>query len=531
MPAVAGRHASSPGRRSRGAELRARCEELERRTLLAGDFLAPPFVPLDAPPSRYQLTARGGIDAAGEVDAFPLGRLRAGDILTLTMAGTGSSRGTLADPLLALCRTGPNPEVPVRVAFNDDDGSELDSLVYRFTVTVEDEYFAEARSADVFLRGTYALSAWLEAGGGAAPTGAAWRAVTHVSEADGEVGTGAAGAEGWAYELLAGDVVSVKVRSTSTLDAAVSVVGPGGSIVAADLGDNGSVQRNGQDATVLALPVAEAGTYVVRVRGTGTTRGSYAAEVYLSREPPPPPASVVGRHVFYNNSAYDGRSSAAGPADDGAVAADKVALRPGGSPTPANYTNYVLGITGLMVDVEHLRADPTPADFSLELNVPVAPGAWVEAPQPAQVTRRAGAGIGGSDRVTLTWPDGSIVDRWLRVTFRASGSTGLAADDVFLFGNLAGDCEGGDGDAAVVNLADVMRARAARSDHAPAGAPCDFNRDGRVNGVDVAVARGRVGRGLTLSGLSTAAATTTPPPRSGLPRRRAYDWGSIPVLA
>ena len=43
------------------------------------------------------------------------------------------------------------------------------------------------------------------------------------------------------------------------------------------------------------------------------------------------------------------------------------------------------------------------------------------------MTVRRGAGVGGSDRVTLTWADGAIVDTWLRVAARAGGPLNLPA--------------------------------------------------------------------------------------------------------
>ena len=95
----------------------------------------------------------------------------------------------------------------------------------------------------------------------------------------------------------------------------------------------------------------------------------------------------------------------------------------------------------------------------------------------------------------MVWPDGAILDRWLRVTLRASPATGLAADDVFLFGNVAGE-SGDDASAAVVGMADVLRTRARQCGVAGPTEWCDFNRDGRVNAVDVAIARSRVGHGL-----------------------------------
>jgi hypothetical protein len=42
----------------------------------------------------------------------------------------------------------------------------------------------------------------------------------------------------------------------------------------------------------------------------------------------------------------------------------------------------------------------------------------------------------------LTWSDGSIVNRWVKITTLAGGQTGLASDDVFYFGNAVGDVDG-----------------------------------------------------------------------------------------
>ena len=63
-----------------------------------------------------------------------------------------------------------------------------------------------------------------------------------------------------------------------------------------------------------------------------------------------------------------------------------------------------------------------------------------------------GAGEGGSDRVTLIWPDGTLHNTWLQVTVKASKATGLGADDVFFFANVPGDANS-DG---AVDLDDFM---------------------------------------------------------------------------
>ncbi|NIM48763.1 MAG: hypothetical protein GTO22_05815, partial [Gemmatimonadales bacterium] len=70
-------------------------------------------------------------------------------------------------------------------------------------------------------------------------------------------------------------------------------------------------------------------------------------------------AEVVGRYVFYNDSAFDGDDPAAGAEDDNAIATDKTALLPGGTATFANYTSYSRGINGIMVDIAGLPAGDT----------------------------------------------------------------------------------------------------------------------------------------------------------------------------
>src|SRR5687768_14015394 len=98
------------------------------------------------------------------------------------------------------------------------------------------------------------------------------------------------------------------------------------------------------------LPTARHGIFPVEaagkiyVAGGGIHFGGSGSAVmevltpFLSVPPPPPPpvppppaATVVGRWVFYNNSAFDGNDPAANAADDAAVAPDKVAALPGGA--------------------------------------------------------------------------------------------------------------------------------------------------------------------------------------------------------
>jgi hypothetical protein len=155
-------------------------------------------------------------------------------------------------------------------------------------------------------------------------------------------------------------------------------------------------------------------------------------------------AQVAGRGVFYNDSVFDGNDAAANAADDGAVAPDKQALLPGGGATFANFTSYLKGINGLVVDVAGLgdAAGLSAADFAFAAGVAVGPNDWPAVAVTPAVTVRPGAGVGGSDRVEVTFPDGGLTNQWLRVTVLATARTGLAAPDVFYVGNLIGDANG-----------------------------------------------------------------------------------------
>ncbi|MBN2477316.1 MAG: tandem-95 repeat protein [Pirellulales bacterium] len=204
-------------------------------------------------------------------------------------------------------------------------------------------------------------------------------------------------------------------------------------------------------------------------------------------------ATVVGRHVFYNNSGFDGGRATADEGDDDAIAPDKQALLPGQTATFANYTSYSQGINGIMIDVLHL-ADPDmlgPLDFQLKVGTDSNPDTWVPGPPPSSVTVRPGAGVGGSDRITITWADYAVLKQWLQVTLLATANTGLPVADVFYFGNAVADAGNSTTDAKV-NAIDMLLAR--NNPHTfldPAGIdlPYDYNRDTRVNAIDMLLAR------------------------------------------
>ena len=221
-----------------------------------------------------------------------------------------------------------------------------------------------------------------------------------------------------------------------------------------------------------------------------------AASSWTALSPTPGSVSLVaagtveGRHVFYNNSSFDGNDSAAGVSDDSAISG-KSALLPGQTATFANYTSYSKGINGLFVDIANLGATALDAsDFSFSTgNSSFASGYQPLGIDP-EITVRAGAGVNGSDRVSLIFPDGSVTLTWLKVTVKANAATGLSSDDVFYVGNVIGET-GSSSSNTIVNLSDVSLTRTNQSGFGSVGIDSryDFDRNGRVNLTDLSLAR------------------------------------------
>jgi ELWxxDGT repeat protein len=247
----------------------------------------------------------------------------------------------------------------------------------------------------------------------------------------------------------------------------------------------------------------------------------------------PPAAEVVGRHLFYNRSAFDGRDPAANAADDGAVATDKAALLPGHPVRFGNISSYSRGINGVMIDIRDLPdgiAAPSAAGFTFRTGNGPNPATWSAAPAPTAITRRNGAGVGGSDRITITWADGAIRNKWLEVTVNRAG-TRLGVPDVFYFGSLLGDT-GESVTPARVEPGDEARVLRRSFATAAVNSALDIDRDGKVNATDVLALRRNMNATLLPPVLAPTLIVESPYEQGGLsgsvaartmPRRRPYD--------
>jgi hypothetical protein len=238
--------------------------------------------------------------------------------------------------------------------------------------------------------------------------------------------------------------------------------------------------------------------------------------------------AAAAAFVFYNNSSFDGRDPAANSSDDLAIATDKAPMRPGATPTFANVTSYSRGLNGVMIDLPGVNAVSL-NDFTFRAGTGGDPSAWSPAPPPL-VTVRPGAGTGGSTRVTFTWPDGAIRNKWLQITVLPTSFTALTAPDVYLLGNLVGETGGAIG----VDARDVTDTRRALGGVAGGTSPFDFNRDRRVDARDYAIARGAFGAALAppavaVPGASAAGSSTA---RSLIPaKRRLFGAGPFEIAS
>src|SRR5262249_10941740 len=88
----------------------------------------------------------------------------------------------------------------------------------------------------------------------------------------------------------------------------------------------------------------------------------------------------------------------------------------------------------------------TLSDFNFKVGTSSLVSTWGAAPAPTGFSVRSGAGENGSDRIVLTWANNAIQNTWLQVIVEGNdvlggfnANTGLAASDVFFFGNRVGD--------------------------------------------------------------------------------------------
>jgi len=227
-------------------------------------------------------------------------------------------------------------------------------------------------------------------------------------------------------------------------------------------------------------------TFELRLEANGANTGPDQAQVNVDNVVvlTELPAQLLAGSVFFDGSSFD--SDADG---DAASTLQKSLLEPGQTATAANYTSSSAGVTGLIFDFVNPDGAVDLSDFTFTTGLDNTPDDWAAAPDPT-VDFQPGAGVGGTDRVLLTWSSAdAIKDAWLEVTIHAGGNTGLGSEQVYYFGNIIGDVSG-DG---LTNATDVLQIWANRrfaDNPATVEDIWDINKDGLTNATDVLQAWG-----------------------------------------
>ncbi|MBL8180376.1 MAG: M36 family metallopeptidase [Blastocatellia bacterium] len=250
-------------------------------------------LPSAVPSNLYQLGMSGTLSSVSDQDYFNIGTLQVGDVITITQSGSPSGRGTNTDVFVYLYRAGTG----TAVISDDDDGPGLDSLIDRFTVTTADTYYVRAYRASA-ATGTYQVGVFLENSGTAPTTGGvvvteteandsvatannlstSWRAVNYLFTSTGSITS--SDTDIFSYTFTAGDIVSLRSSSTSTLGPQSALLNSLGTVISTEDGTS-SVAGAGGVSPHYGYIIPMTGTYYFRNQASSGT-GSYRDDVYLS---------------------------------------------------------------------------------------------------------------------------------------------------------------------------------------------------------------------------------------------------------
>ena len=219
---------------------------------------------------------------------------------------------------------------------------------------------------------------------------------------------------------------------------------------------------------------------------------SYGRELYMISLDSAP-SSVVGSHVYHKGSSF------AGMGVEHALDSGKQLAKEGAAPQELGYENLIntsRGINGLAFDFDNLPGNLTADDFEFQMSPTGAfieadhpPSGWDLAPAPSSISLVPGAPA----RVIIEWPDNAIANRWLRVTIKANGNTGLLESEVYYLGHLLGEMNGPQAGIYSISNADVSMIRGLVDQNATISTTADIDKNSFVNNSDISLMRSGVG--------------------------------------
>jgi hypothetical protein len=136
----------------------------------------------------------------------------------------------------------------------------------------------------------------------------------------------------------------------------------------------------------------------------------------------------------------------------------------------------------------------TASDFTFKVGNNNAPSTWGAAPVPSAISVFPGAGVGGWDRVIITWASGSIKNQWLEVQVKATVNTGLVTPDIYFWGNKVGDsASSSPATQFSTDASDAAQVFASIGTPKPISDLRDYNRSGSVDATDAAIVFANIG--------------------------------------
>jgi len=326
-----------------------------------------------------------------------------------------TSAGTLTDTVLRLIASDGTTELD-----SDDDSGTGDLSLINWTAPSSGTYYAEV-AGDGSLTGTYGVSVSESppADDHGNDAGSATPIATNLSVA-GNIGM--SGDDDWfSFTAQAGHDYEIATAEVTLDDTVLRLIDTDGT-TQIDEDDDGGPSR----LSLINWNATSGGTYYVEVTGFGNDTGTYELTIT-----DPTATNVVGRHIFYHQDANP-------------IAQGKSVLLPEQTISAVNVIGYTHGINGLFIDINGVgdAANLDATDFIVRTGSGGDPSTWTEQDNIDDVSVQEGAGDGGSDRVMVTWLDGTLTNTYVQLTVLANGQTGLTDPDVFYAASWVGDATG-----------------------------------------------------------------------------------------
>lgn len=207
---------------------------------------------------------------------------------------------------------------------------------------------------------------------------------------------------------------------------------------------------------------------------------------------------VVGSYFYH--ASFGG----SGTPPESRIDSSKTVVREGTGPQTLsfnNLTNTAQGINGVVLDIVGLAnpANLNASDFVFQVSPQGAfqesanpPAAWSPGPVPSSISVTPGTPA----RLTILWPNQSVMNRWLRVTLKTTPNTGLLEDQVYYLGHLLGETTGTSNGILTIAFADITPIRSAVGQNVDASSVSDIDKNGTVSFSDISSMRSSVGNQL-----------------------------------